>query len=302
MWLSADKSISTAFSEIAMKPNAANYLHRAFHADDTIAVALINKRTGEALQRVAPVADIASDRWQAWLRFKNREAFEVYYTINTLKPGTRRRDKEDVDAIRHLFLDFDDNGPTALERLRQRSDIPAPNYTVNTSPGKFQVIWRVQGFALAQAEHLLQGLARETGADIAVTDAARLLRLPGFRNHKYTPAHLVTVVFSHTEIFSPANFPSFPATQLFTATPGPNPFSSPRAATSSSTGDNSRSGEDWRRTLSRLRLGADPDRVIRELADARRDKAKPLDYATRTVRRALALIQSTPIRDRRALQ
>jgi hypothetical protein len=283
-----------------MKSDAANYLHRAFQPDDTIAVALIHKPTGEALQRIAHVADIASQRWQKWLRFKNREGFEVYYTINTLKPGARRRDKHDVDTIRHLFLDFDENGTASIERLRQRCDLPPANYTVNTSPGKFQVIWRVQGFALPEAERFLQALARQTGADIAVTDAPRLLRLPGFFNHKYNPAHFVSVAFSHADVYSPDHFPALPEPDVSTPAIGPNPF--PYQPNASAIGDNSRSGADWRHTLSRLRLGADPDRVICELADARRDKAKPLDYATRTVRRALDLIRSTPIRDRRALQ
>ena len=43
-------------------------------------------------------------------------------------------------------------------------------------------------------------------------------------------------------------------------------------------------------------LGADPNTVIRDLAAARPDKPKPLDYATRTVRRAQSLIQQTPTR------
>jgi hypothetical protein len=135
-----------------MKPIASNYLSRAFHPDDTIAVAIINKRSGEALQRIAQVANIASERWQKWLRFKNREGFEVYYTINTLFPGARRRNKQDVQTIRHLYLDIDDDGVNAVQRLRQRSDIPPPNWIVTSSPGKFQVIWRASGFTLPSAE------------------------------------------------------------------------------------------------------------------------------------------------------
>jgi len=190
----------------------------------------------------------------------------------------------------------------AVERLRQRSDVPHPNCIVSTSPGKFQVIWRASGFTIASAERLLQALARDTGADIAVTDAARLLRLPGFFNHKYDPAHFVTIESFHTRSFTAHDFPTLPGTAFATPSQSnPNPYSAP-AGNPHSSGDGSRSGEDWRRTLSRLRLGADPDRLIRELADTRRDKAKPLDYATRTVRRAQALIQSTPMRQRRALQ
>src|SRR5271169_3173064 len=103
-----------------MKRIAADYLQHLFQSADTIAVALINKRTSEALQRIALLRDIASDRWQKWLRFMNRQTFEVYYTINTLTPSATHRDKKDVLAIRHLYLDFDEDGPNALDRLRQR--------------------------------------------------------------------------------------------------------------------------------------------------------------------------------------
>jgi len=283
-----------------MKPVSANFLRHAFQPDDTIAVALINKQTGEALQRIALLSDIASDRWQKWLRFKNGQRFEVYYTVNTLIPGARRRDKQDVHTIRHLFLDFDENGSAAVDNLRRRTDIPIPNYIVNTSPGKFQVIWRAADFTVSTSERLLQTLARDTGADIAVTDAPRLLRLPGFFNHKYQLPHFVTVSYFHESASSAADFPPIPADDHTATTL--NPFAVPRPSQPNSRGDGSRSGEDWRRSLSRLRLGADPELLIRELAAARSDKAKPLDYARRTIHRALALIRSTPIQHRRALQ
>ena len=82
---------------------------------------------------------------------------------------------------------------------------------------------------------------------------------------------------STTAACSPEAFPLLPdpaPTQILDGTP--NPFTAP-APNPNSTGDGSRSGEDWRRTLSRLRLGADPDRLIRELADARRDKAQAVE-------------------------
>jgi len=84
---------------------------------------------------------------------------------------------------------------------------------VNTSPGKWQVSWRVEGFAKDEAEDLQRALARETGADPAATDCARVLRLPGFYNHKYDRPYLVRVE-PHTAlagvIYRPEQFPKFP--------------------------------------------------------------------------------------------
>ena len=279
-----------------MRTIAAQYLRQLFQPDDKIALTLIKKRTSEALQRIAFAFDIASDRWQNWLRFKNSEGFEIYCTMNTLTPTARNRDKSDIQDIRHVYLDFDADGTAALARLRLRTDLPPPNYIVNTSPGKFQVTWRVIGFTLLDAERLLRALARDAGADIAVTDVTRVLRLPGFHNHKYTPAHFVTLQTLHTSAVHPEAFPSLPDPDLaYTFTYPPlTPF--PTSAAASTTGDGSRSGQDWRTTLSRLRLGADASSLIRDLAAARPDKPKPLDYATRTVRRAQALIKQTPPR------
>jgi hypothetical protein len=65
--------------------------------------------------------------------------------------------------------------------------------------------------------------------------------------------------------------------------------------------DPSRSGDDWRKTLSQLRRGADPRTLIAQLAESRRDKAQPEAYAKRTVSRALALIRSTPNHRRRPI-
>jgi hypothetical protein len=48
--------------------------------------------------------------------------------MNTLKEGAGRRTKEDVDRIRHVYLDFDDNGTAAVEALLKREDMPEPNY------------------------------------------------------------------------------------------------------------------------------------------------------------------------------
>ena len=77
-------------------------------------------------------------------------------------------------------------------------------------PGKYQVLWRVESFPFEQQESLLKLLAITFGGDPACTDCNRVLRLPGFLNQKYAPAHLVTVEYpsdstSHSEDFQLAN-------------------------------------------------------------------------------------------------
>ena len=50
---------------------------------------------------------------------------------------------------------------------------------------------------------------------------------------------------------------------------------------------------DWAAVCDRLRRGHDPATVTAELEASRPDKAKPRDYAERTVRKALARVQRT---------
>ena len=57
------------------------------------------------------------------------------------------------------------------------------------------VLWRVDGFTLEQQESALKLLAITFGGDPACTDCNRVLRLPGFLNCKYDPAHAVTVEY-----------------------------------------------------------------------------------------------------------
>ena len=76
-----------------------------------------------------------------------------------------------------------------------RHTVPTPTAIVSTSPGKYQVLWRVEGFAFEQQERTLKLLAITFGGDPACTDCNRVLRLPGFLNQKYDPAHLVSVEY-----------------------------------------------------------------------------------------------------------
>ena len=87
--------------------------------------------------------------------------------------------------MRHLYLDLDEEGQRKLATIYEDAAVPHPNYVLQTSPEKYQVIWRVTGIAQNDAERILRGLARQFGGDPAATDATRVFRLPGFNNKKY---------------------------------------------------------------------------------------------------------------------
>src|SRR6202043_1378625 len=103
------------------------------------------------------------------------------------------RTKENVREFRHVYLDLDEDAGASLHALRTSGDAPSPNFVLDTSPGKHQVVWRVQGLDQEHAESLLRSLANQFHGDPAATDVSRVLRLPGFTNRKYNETFVVRV-------------------------------------------------------------------------------------------------------------
>ena len=165
-----------------------------------------------------------SDDVQAWLSVMNDRRFNIYCSVNGIGAGRRSRTREAIAAIRHVFLDADEDGPAVLTRIADRRDIPAPSYVLTSSPGRVHVLWRAAGFDTARVEALQKHLARELGTDVAATPVTQTTRLVGFENHKYERPFVVTVVYGDVDrVFTPADFPSIPET---TAAPDAPPDSS----------------------------------------------------------------------------
>src|SRR6266852_311311 len=279
---------------------AGPYLQASFEPTDRLAVVLVNKRPDSVIQRIATADKIASQDFQAWLRYQNAQRYEIYVSMNALREGARGRTKEDVAVIRHVYLDFDDNGTAAVRDLFKRKDLPTPGHVLNTSPDKWQVTWRVEGFAKDEAENLQRALARETGADRAATDCARVLRLPGFDNHKHSRPYLVRVE-PHAAIagliYRPQQFPKFPQERSVWHPAGEE--GRPPVARNRTSGAISQSERDWAFARRALARGESEESVIAAIASYRRyEKHDPQYYAELTVRKAAQSlqVQAPPIR------
>jgi hypothetical protein len=263
---------------------ASDYIRANFLPDDRLAIVLIHKRSGAVTTRVSTADRIASDEYQAWLRHMNAQRHEIYLSMNTLGPEARGRLKSDIAEVRHVYLDFDQNGTEAVAAMRARDDMPVPNHILTSSPGKFQVIWRVAEFRKDEAEDLMRRMTRELGADIAATDCTRVLRVPGFNNHKYDAPHFVTVQNLSAETHKPSSFPEFPSDgqtrQLgsLSGTMGTN--------RRQSGGGESQSERDWAFALRSLMRGEEPADVARAIEAYRSDKPNPKYYAEYTVEKA----------------
>ena len=191
-----------------IEPSAPLRLLRAGYAPgDWVAVFLKSYATGETCQRVAPISQVSRPEFLAWLRSRNASAWNVYVSVNSVSPQSRSRSRQFVAAIRHVFLEADEDGPQVLARIAARADLPPPSYLLHSSRHRVHVFWRVSGFDIPRVEALQKQLALELKTDTAATSCSQLTRLPGLFNHKRHPAELVTMVYGDVDrVYGPLTF------------------------------------------------------------------------------------------------
>ena len=172
---------------------AHEFLTRCFHSGETIALLLRKESPASTTQRIVTLEQATASRSLAWLRYENHNGANVYVAANPLRSGSRKRTKDCIAEVRHLYLDIDIDGDNRVAALMESEAVPVPTAILSTSPDKYQALWRVEGFDFDQQEAALKLLAIAFGGDSACTDRNRVLRVPGFRNCKYDPAHPVVV-------------------------------------------------------------------------------------------------------------
>jgi hypothetical protein len=272
---------------------AHEFLTRCFRPGETVAVLLRKEKPASTTQRIVRLEQVYSPRYLAWLRYENHNGANVYVAANPLRSGSRKRTKECIAEVRHLYIDIDVYGEERIAALRASDSVPVPSVVLSTSPGKYQVLWRVQGFDFDQQENTLKLLAVAFGGDSACTDRNRVLRVPGFRNCKYDPAHLVTVEYPSESTYRSEDFCLDKAAR----------YSMPqmhRGGQSELNRKDTRSEQDWAWTVEQLSMGEDAGKITLMLASQRSDKPNPLYYAQRTIDIAsarISLLEGAAIED-----
>src|SRR6266566_4729749 len=272
----------------AFVPSPSEYILDNFEQSDRIAMLVLNRDFGETIQRITSAQKASSPEFQAWLRYKNANGSDIYIGMNPLRQDASTRTQEDIDSIRHVYLDLDRGGPEALESVENSSAVPKPSYVLTSSPGKFQVAWKVEGMNVEEAEGLLRAMAHEFGGDPAATDATRVLRLPGFANKKYETDYYVEARRESTKIYHLRDFKLDIDSQ-----DSPQHNYDSRAKRESPPRTNlSQSEHDWAFAKRALARGDDPEEIIRRIADYRRDdKPDPVYYARLTVGKAQSQLE-----------
>ncbi|MGH9406627.1 MAG: DNA-primase RepB domain-containing protein [Terriglobia bacterium] len=262
------------------------YILRNFDRSDRIAVLVLNREKNTKTQRVVTAEALATERWQAWLRGENARGANVYISYNALREDTRNRTKADIAAIRHVYLDLDRDGERSLAAIQASKEIPQPNYVLSTSPGKYQVIWKVEGISQGQAESLQRRMVEAFGGDPAATDSTRVLRLPGFNNKKYQQDYRVEAHELSTATYRLSDF-KIGERQAHMPEHAQAAGHSNRPAVAAK---RTPSDHDWRWAQDRIRGGESISVLIQRLEDYRYDKPRPQYHARRTVTRAYAKV------------
>jgi hypothetical protein len=271
---------------------APEYVFALHEPSDQVAVLVRNRTRHQTTQRILPAEAIASPPFQSWLHDQNQSGADVFVGMNPVREGSRNRTKEQIREVRHAYLDLDEEACASLQAIRTSGDVPAPNFVLDTSPGKHQVVWRVQGFDASQAETLLRALASQYGGDPAATDISRLLRLPGFTNRKYNEAFLIRARQETDTVYHQQDF------HLHEDSPeSPRDFMESLGGTRRMpAGHRSQSEADWAYAKRALARGDEPEIIMQRIADYRADeKSDPSYYARHTVTKAQAeLVRQSP--------
>jgi RepB DNA-primase from phage plasmid len=260
-----------------MDETAKDFLTRCFAPGETIALLLRSESAARPAQRTVRLDQATAPSYLRWLAHENDSGANIYVAANPLRSGSRRRTKESIASVRHLYIDIDTDGDARIAALRASDAVPSPTAILTTSPSKYQALWRVEGFDFATQETTLKLLALAFGGDPACTDCNRVLRVPGFLNQKYSPAHRVTVEYPCNSVWNESDF------HLDNAMLPLRGIGRPMQP-----GKHTHSEQDWAWVLDELTHGKDAEKLTLTLASRRADKPDPVYYAQRTVDMASA--------------
>jgi len=278
------------------KMSPRDYIHRSFDLSDRLAVLVRNRRRGETLQRISTAVRIASPQFQSWLHHRNElDGCDIYLSVNPLRPEAQTRSKQDIQVVKHLYVDLSREGVKSFAAIQHSRIVPPPSYVLHPSPHKVHAIWRVEEITHAQGEALLHALARHFDGNPDGADLTRTLRLPGFANKECKEDFGVTMNDYTGRIYHTGDF------KLRTDPVEPNlprwGFSVRHTLVPR---EQSHAERDVAYAKGALARGFSPEEVIRDIAEFRvQENVHPENYARHTVAAAqveLTLQRSTESR------
>jgi hypothetical protein len=171
---------------------AADFIKLLFEPGDLLCFPLQNAETKKWAQLfVTYEKSLLPETMEIFTR-ANEAGDNVYVAMNTYK--TSRRKEADIAAVRNVWAELDEDGRKNLDKIFASKRVPDPTVVNESSPNKFHAIWKVKDMSVEEAKILLKSICAEFNGDKNAIDAARVLRLPGFKNCKYADQPEVEIV------------------------------------------------------------------------------------------------------------
>jgi Protein of unknown function (DUF3987)/RepB DNA-primase from phage plasmid/Primase C terminal 1 (PriCT-1) len=168
------------------------FIERHYRHGDLLCFAFQSAETSKWIQVFRTFEEAIKPETMASMQKANDAGHNIYVAMNVYKGP--RRTEDNIAAIRNLWAELDANGRENLNKIFDSKLVLEPTTVNESSPNKFHAIWAVDGVPVEQAKALLKLICAEFNGDSNAIDAARVLRLPGFKNHKYPEKPEVEVV------------------------------------------------------------------------------------------------------------
>jgi len=107
-----------------MNQTAADFLSRCFAVGDSIALLLRRDNAERPTQRIVRLEQVFAPTYLRWLAHENHGGANVYVAANPLRAGSRKRTKESIASVRHLYIDIDTDGDARLAALLASDAVP----------------------------------------------------------------------------------------------------------------------------------------------------------------------------------
>lgn len=171
---------------------ATDFIRLLFEPGDLLCFAFQNVESKKWTQVFRTYENSLQAKTMESIERANEAGHNVYVAMNTYRTPSRK--EVDIAAIRNVWAELDENGRENLDKIFASTTVPEPTIVNESSPNKFHAIWKVRDMSVEEAKILLKSICAEFNGDKNAIDAARVLRLPGFKNCKYADQPEVEVV------------------------------------------------------------------------------------------------------------
>ena len=135
--------------------SASEYVLALHRPEDQVALLLRNRPRGQTMQRILSAEVVASPPFQDWLRERSESGADIFLGMNPLRHNSYAREPRNASSRFATSISISTKTvPASLHAIRTTGDVPVPNFVLDTSPEKNQVVWRVDGLDQASSRIL----------------------------------------------------------------------------------------------------------------------------------------------------